>query len=294
MSAKYACIAQYRTEYPVCLMCRVLAVSRAGFYAAQARGLSARAQADERDRLAVRATFAAKHARYGAPRVHRALAQAGTPVSLHRVARLMHEDGLQARRPRAFVRTTDSAHADPIAPNRLDRAFAVGPVPNRVWIGDITYVPTDEGWLYLAVLLDLASRRVVGWAVAPAITAVLVRTALARAVVTRQPGAGLLHHSDRGSQYASGAYQAQLQAIGARPSMSRAGNCWDNAVAESFFATLEWELLAMTRFPTRGAAARALTEFIEGWYNRERLHSSLGYRSPVQYEQFLQDQATAA
>ena len=132
MSAKYACIAQYRTEYPVCLMCRVLAVSRAGFYAAQARGLSARAQADERDRLAVRATFAAKHARYGAPRVHRALAQAGTPVSLHRVARLMHEDGLQARRPRAFVRTTDSAHADPIAPNRLDRAFAVGPVPSRV------------------------------------------------------------------------------------------------------------------------------------------------------------------
>jgi len=291
---KYACIAQYRPEYPLGLMCRVLGVSRSGFFKAQRRGPSARALADERDRLLVRAAYAASHGRYGAPRVCEALAQAGTPVSLQRVARLMREDGLQARVPKPFVCTTDSRHAEPIAPNRLERAFAVGGVPDRVWVGDITYVPTDEGWLYLAVLLDLATRRAVGWAVSSSIDTELVSTAFARAVVARRPAPGLIHHSDRGSQYASAAYQAQLNAIGALPSMSHAGDCWDNAVAESFFSTLEWELLMGSRFPTFASAQRALTEFIDGWYNRVRLHSSLGYRSPMQYERFLQDQARAA
>ena len=294
MSAKYACIARHRAEFPVRLMCRVLAVSPAGFYAAQQRRPSARAQADEALRVQVAATHAASRQRYGAPRVHHALVQQGTPVGRHRVARLMREDGLQARPRRRFVVTTDSVHAEPIAPNHLARGFAVGGAPDRVWVADATYVPTAEGWLFLAVVLDLATRRVVGWAAGPTLDAGLCGMALTRAVVARQPAPGLVHHSDRGSTYAAGAYQAQLHALEAVASMSRTGDCWDNAVAESFFATLEWELLAGARLRTRAAAGEALVEFIDRWYNLERLHSSLGYRSPMQYERFLQDQAAAA
>lgn len=294
MSAKYACIAQHRTEFPVVLMCRVLRVSRAGFYAAQQRPPSARAQADAALRVQVVAAHAASRGRYGAPRVHQALVQQGTRVGRHRVARLMQAAGVQARPRRRFVTTTHSAHGEPIAPNHLARGFAVGGRPDRVWVADATYLPTGEGWLFLAVVLDLATRRAVGWATGPTLDTALCATALARAVAARQPAPGLLHHSDRGSTYASGAYQAQLHALGAVPSMSRTGDCWDNAVAESFFATLEWELLAGVRFRTRAAATHALPEFIDRWYNLDRFHSSLGYRSPMQYERFLQDQAAAA
>ena len=287
MSAKYACIAPYRPAYPVRLMCRVLDVSRAGFYAAQHRPPSARARADAQLRVRVRAVYAESRGTYGAIRVHETLVAQGARVGRHRVARLMQEDDLAGRTRGRFVTTTDSAHADPIAPNRLARAFAPGGPTDRVWVGDATFVPTDEGWVYLVALLDLASRRVVGWSAGPSLTTALTSEALARAIATRQPAPGLLHHSDRGSPYASQAYQAQLQAIGAVPSMSRAGDCWDNAVAESFFATLEWELLRRERFATRPAAYRALANYIDGWYNRVRLHSSLGYRSPMQYERFL-------
>lgn len=293
MKDKYAVIAAHRDTYAVTLMCRALDVAPSGFHAAQARTRrppSARAQRDEALRVAVRAAHAASHRRYGAPRVHRALQAQGTRVAKKHVARLMQEDGLVARPPRRPVHTTDSAHRHPVAPNTLARRFAVPAIGgvDRVWASDITYVPTAEGWLYLAVVLDLGSRRVVGWAMRVTLEEALVLDALAMALGQRLPPAGLLHHSDRGSQYAGGAYQALLAAHGLTGSMSRRGDCWDNAVVESFFATLEHELLNDADFRSREAARRAIFAFIEVWYNRERQHSSLGYVSPTEYEQRLQ------
>ena len=293
MKAKYAVIAAHRDTYAVTLMCRALDVAPSGFYAAHARthrAPSAHAVQDEALRVQVRATHAASHRRYGAPRVHRALRAQGTRVAKKRVARLMREDGLVARARRRAVRTTDSAHAHPVASNTLARQFPVAAIGGvgRVWASDITYVPTAQGWLYLAVVLDLGSRRVIGWAMALTLEERLVLDALRMALGQRPPPAGLLHHSDRGSQYAGAAYQALLAAYGIACSMSRQGDCWDNAVVESFFATLEHELLTETTFPSREAARRAIFAFIEVWYNRERQHSSLGYVSPAEYEQRLQ------
>lgn len=290
MKDKYAVIAAHRAQYPVLLMCDALGVSSSGFYAAERRPASARAQADEQLRVEVRAAHTKSRRRYGAPRVHQELRAQGTRVAKKRVARLMREDGLVARRPRRFVRTTDSAHPHPVAPNTLARGFAVAEIAgvDRVWASDITYVPTREGWLYLAAVLDLGSRRVVGWAMRDTLEEALALDALRMALTQRRPAAGLLAHSDRGSQYAGSAYQALLTAEGLTCSMSRKGNCWDNAVAESFFATLEHELLTESDFPSRPAARRAIFEFIEVWYNRERRHSSLGYVSPAEYEQRLQ------
>ncbi len=268
------------------LMCRVLAVSPAGFYAAQCRRLSARGQRDQALRLKVRAVHARSRRRYGAPRVHAELRARGERVAKKRVARLMREDGLVGRQPRRWVRTTDSAHAQPVAPNVLDRRFGVAqvPGPDRVWVSDLTYIPTREGWLFLAVVLELASRRVVGWAMRETLDAELALAALRMALAERRPGPGLLHHSDRGSQYACGEYRAVLAARGLVASMSTRGDCWANAVAESFFATLETELILGADWPTRAAARQAIFAYIETWYNRERRHSSLGYRSPVEYE----------
>jgi transposase InsO family protein len=245
--------------------------------------------ADERLRLSVRAAFRASRARYGAPRVHAELRDAGIVTSEKRIARLMREDALVARRRRRFVVTTDSDHQEAIAPNRLARAFAPTqhPVPDRVWVGDVTYVPTRTGWVYLAVLLDLTTRRVVGWATGRTLATALPLAALDLAVAARRPRPGLVVHSDRGSQYASQAYRAALAQYGAIQSMSRRDDCWDNAVAESFFATLEHELLAEADFHTRHEAEQALFEFIEVWYNRQRRHSSLGQLSPRQYERQL-------
>lgn len=289
MSEKYAVIAQHREAYPMLLMCRALGVSASGFYAAPRRPPSARARADEHLRVQVRAAHTKSRRRYGAPRVHQELRAAGTRVAKKRVARLMRADGLVARRPRRVARTTDSAHRHPVAPNTLARNFAVPEIGgvDRVWTSDITYIPTQEGWLYLAAVLDLGSRRVVGWAMRESLEEALALDALRMALAQRRPGAGLIAHSDRGSQYAGGAYQALLAAHGLRCSMSGRGDCWDNAVAESFFATLEHELLAESDFPSRQAARRAIFEFIEVWYNRERRHSSLGYVSPAEYEQRL-------
>ena len=283
---RYACIARHRGEYPVRLMCRVLAVSPAGFYAAQRRRPSARAQRDQALRLQVRAVHKKSRRTYGAPRVHAELRTKGEPVARKRVARLMREDGLVGRRPRRRVRTTDSQHAQPVAPNVLQRRFRVDQVPglDRVWVSDLTYVPTREGWLFLAVVLELASRRVVGWAMRETLDADLALAALRMALADRRPTPGLLHHSDRGSQYACGEYRTLLAAHGIVASMSKRGDCWDNAVAESFFATLETELILEADWPTRDAARQAIFAYIETWYNRERRHSSLGYRSPVEYE----------
>jgi transposase InsO family protein len=222
--------------------------------------------------------------RYGSPRVRAELQALGFPAGKHRIARVMREGGLLAITPKQFRVTTNSAHQEPVAPNLVARHFDVADhAVDQTWAADITYIPTGEGWLYLAVLLDLASRRVVGWALSSRITQDLTVSALRMALLHR--GArGVVHHSDRGVQYASHAYQQLLASAGCKTSMSRVGDCWDNAVVESFFGTLTKELLGDRPFATREEARRELVEFIEIWYNRKRRHSSLGYRSPVDYE----------
>ena len=282
---RYACVARHLGEYPLRLMCRVLEVSPAGYYASRRRSPSARAIADERLLLNVRIEHAASDGTYGAPRIQRELADQGVRVSTKRVARLMREDGVVARPRRRGVHTTDSTHAHPIAPNLLERRFDVNGVRmNQVWVSDITYVPTDQGWLFLAVVLDLASRRVVGWSMRESLEAEGARAALRMAAERRRPPAGLIHHSDRGAQYACGTYQAELARHGMQASMSRKGDCWDNAVAESFFATLEHELIMRRHWATRREARQAIFRYIEGWYNLKRRHSTLGYLSPAIYE----------
>jgi transposase InsO family protein len=272
-------------------MADVLDVSPSGFYAWRKRPPSERARADARRLLNIRVVQAESGGTYGAPRVQRELQDGGIRVGTERVARLMRDEGLQGRGPRRRrVATTDSRHDHPIAPNRLDRQFDVrGIRVNPAWVSDITYIPTQEGWLYLAAVLDLASRRCIGWAMRPTLDAELAVSALTMAITTRRPPAGLVHHSDRGSQYACAEYRAVLDAHGIVPSMSRKGNCWDNAVAESFFATLELELIDRHRWATRDAARRDIFRFIETWYNRKRRHSTLDYVSPVAYEEQLQN-----
>ena len=299
MSDKYAAITAHWGQFPVRLMCGALDVSLSGYYAAKARvaqGPSARAQADERLLVTVRTAFAKSRGRYGAPRVLVALRAQGVRVAKKRIARVMRADGLQARTPRAFVCTTDSTHADPIAPNLLARRFALAdhPEPNRAWVGDMTYIPTRSGWLYLAVLIDLATRGIVGWATSASMATALPLAALQHAVARRQPGPGLVHHTDRGSQYASSDYRDALTGHQMVQSMSRKGDCWDNAVAESFFATLEHEPLAGNVFDSHRQATAAIYDFIEHWYNPERQHSTLEYLSPQQYEQRLRQTARAA
>lgn len=293
---KHACIVRLRDEFPVRLMCRLLGVGPAGYYKARRRGPSARATTDQRLRLAIRAEYAASHRRYGAPKIHAALRAQGVDCGRHRVARLMREDGLGGsnRRSRRAT-TTQSVHNEPVAPNVLARRFDPADVRerDRVWVADITYVPTAEGWLYLAVILDVASRRVVGWAAADHLEHGLALAALEQAVARRRPLPGLLHHSDRGVQYACAAYQAGLRRHGMVGSMSRVGDCWDNAVAESFFATLKTELVHEAQWATRAAARRALAAFIDCWYNHQRRHAALGYRSPVEYERELARLRTA-
>jgi putative transposase len=226
---------------------------------------------------------------YGSPRVHEELKAEGLACGQKRVERLMREDGLRAKKKRRFRRATDSAHAHPIHPNRLERRSAVQEVDgvDRVWVSDITYLPTRAGWLYLAVVLDLKSRALVGWAMRNTLEASLATDALTMALFRRKPGRGLLHHSDRGVQYAAGDYQEILRAHGITGSMSRKGDCWDNAVAESFFATLEWELIQDSDWHTHEEARRAVFDYIEVWYNRQRRHSSLGYKSPAEFERHL-------
>jgi transposase InsO family protein len=272
-------------------MCRVLVVSAAGFYAWLTRAPSARAIADERLMLNIRVAHAQSDGTYGAPRIQRDLRDDGLAVGTKRVARLMRHAGLVGEpRHRRGPRTTDSAHADPVAPNVLARQFAINGVRrlDRVWVSDLTYVPTREGWLYLAVVLDLASRRVVGWAMGPSLEVGLALAALRMATAARRPRTGLLHHSDRGSQYACAEYTAALTGHGMLASMSRKGDCWDNAVAESFFATLDRELIVRRDWRTRADARQAIFQYIETWYNRRRRHSTLGYVSPAQYETRMQ------
>jgi putative transposase len=293
---KAACITRHRGEYPVRLMCRVLELSPAAYYAARTAARaptpSARALADARLLFHIRLSHRASHRSYGAPRVQRDLREAGFAVGTKRVARLMRSDGLVARVRQRRAFTTDSRHAHPLAPNLLARQFGLHDAAgvravNRVWVSDLTYVPTRDGWLYLAVVLDLGSRRVIGWAMGETLEAELALRALHMAIATRRPPPGVIHHSDRGVQYACDAYRTVLTQHGFRASMSRTGDCWDNAVAESFFATLEWELLRQHDWQTRSDARRAIFQYIELWYNRKRRHSTLDYLSPMRYEEEL-------
>jgi len=291
---RYAVITRHRGEFKVRLMCRVLEVSPSGYYASLKRPPSWHALIDEVLMARVRIIHEESGATYGAPRVHQELQAEGLPASPKRVARLMREDGLVARpRKRRRVSTTDSNHDHPIAPNLLARAFDVngvcGPVGiNRVWVADITYIPTREGMLYLATVLDLGSRRCVGWAMRDSLEVELALSALRMARETRRPSPGLIHHSDRGSQYTSEAYRGELAAHEMLASMSGKGDCYDNAVAESFFSTLEFELRMKNDWHTRAEARRAIFRYIETWYNPRRRHSTLGYVSPAEYEQQLQ------
>lgn len=274
----------HRDAYPLGLLCRVLGVSRSGFSAWRSRPEGPRAQRRRQLRDAIRTAYAASRQRYGSPRVHAELAAGGHGCSVNTVARLMQAEGLRVKPRRRFHVTTDSSHDLPVAANLLGRDFTAA-APNRKWVADITYVPTDAGWLYLAVELDLFSRRLVGWAMAERITAQLTIDALVMALERRQPPAGLIHHSDRGGQYAAQDFRAVLAAHALRRSMSGKGDVYDNAAMESCFASLKKELIHAAHYATRAEARTAIFEYIEVFYNGQRRHSTLGYVSPTEYEQ---------
>jgi putative transposase len=287
---KFAFIDAKEVAFPVGAMCRALGVSSSGYYEWRRRLPAPRTTADAQ--LAVEIAAAHKRSRgtYGSPRVHAELRARGTRVGRKRVERLMCENGLQARRKRRFCHTTDSKHPGPIAPNILARRFDPA-APNQVWATDVTYVWTEEGWLYLAVILDLFGRRVVGWAGSATNDTALALAALGAALRLRHPPPGLVHHSDRGSPYASEDYRRTLAARGIIASMSRTGDCWDNAVAESFFATIKAELIPSTPYAGRSIAIDSIGDYIENFYNPQRRHSHLGYLSPIEFE--LKDQVAA-
>jgi putative transposase len=280
---RYRAIQEQDRRYPIRLMCRALTVSPAGYYAWLERPESSRARQNRTMLSAIRVIHRESRETYGSPSIWGVLVKQGHHIGEHRVARLMRQDGLRAKTVKKWRATTQSQHPFPVAANTLDRVFTVA-APNRVWAGDITYIWTLEGWLYLAVLLDLYSRRVIGWAMGSRLTADLAERALTMALTNRAPTAGLLHHSDRGSQYAATSYQRVLAASGLSPSMSRKGNCWDNACVESFFGTLKRELVYHRRYMTRAEATQDIFEYIEVFYNRQRRHSTLGNDSPAEYE----------
>jgi len=282
---KFAFITTHRETYKVGRLCEVLQVSRSGYYAWQDRPRSARAETDEQLGTQLRCLHAQSRHTYGAPRLHAELRGQGIRCGRKRVARVMRQVGVRGCVPRRRrVVTTDSAHAYPIAPNHLAQDFTAT-APNRVWVADITYIATGEGWLYLAAIVDLYARTVVGWAMAATMTQELTLEALQMAVGRRQPRGTWVHHSDRGSQYAATAYQRRLAAHGARASMSRRGNCYDNAAMESFFHTLKTELVYREHYATRDQARHSVFEYIEVFYNRQRRHSTLGHATPAEFEQ---------
>jgi putative transposase len=289
--SRFRFIAAEKARYPVVRLCRVLGVSASGFYAWVQREPSARTVANAALTERIRAAHTRSRGTYGSPRVHAELREAG-PVGRKRVARLMREAGVVGCRPRGFRRTTvadSTARTDDL----VQRDFRPADL-DRLWVSDITYVRTDEGWLYLATILDACSRRVVGWSLADHLRTELALDALAMALDRRRPAPGLIHHSDRGTQYLAHAYAARLADRHARQSVGRPGTCWDNAVAESFFATLKTELLHRHTWATRRQARTAIFEYIEAFYNRQRRHSTLGYLTPAEFEHRYHLQAAAA
>ena len=280
-------------QFSVRAMCRVLEVSPSGFYSWVRREPSVRVRANGQLAVEIKAVHVESRRTYGSPRIYRELRGRGAPCSENRVARVMRQHGVRAKQARRFKVTTDSDHGQLVAPNVLDRRFAVSS-PDCVWASDVTYVWTREGWLYLAVVVDLHSRSVVGWAADARNDRALVLRALRAALERRRPTGPLLHHSDRGGPYASRDYREVLRQAGIDCSMSRKGDCWDNAPVESFFATLKRELIDGQIFNTRQETVSAIFEYIEVWYNRKRRHSSLGYLSPEQFEQTREQQAARA
>jgi putative transposase len=279
---KFAFIDVEKATFPITVMCAVLSVSRSGFYAWTKRGASAHFKRDVELRVAIVASHQRSGKRYGSPRILRDLRASGERVSKKRVERLMREANLRGRRKGRYRVTTDSKHLNPIAPNVLERKFSA-PAPNRKWVADVTAIDTNEGWAYLAAIIDLYSRRVVGWAMSSTNDTTLALVALRAALASRDVRRSLVHHSDRGSPYASDVYQRALRERGIVTSMSRKGDCWDNAVAESFFATLRAELVD-GRYPSRLAAQRAIGAYIDGFYNLHRRHSTINYLSPIEFE----------
>lgn len=287
---KYRAIKDHADRFSVRLMCRALRVSAAGYYAWRERPQSARQRSNRHLLVQIRAFHRRSRRNYGSPRIVRDLRDAGERCSENRVARLMRQHGIRAKRMKKWRVTTDSTHRLPVAANTLGRRFSVS-APNQVWASDISYVWTEQGWLYLAVVLDLYSRAVVGWSLGTQLTAQLASDALRMALWRRKPPPGLLHHSDRGVQYAAAEYQRLLAEHGIRCSMSRKGDCWDNACVESFFSTLKLECVHDQRYRTRDDARRDIFEWIEVVYNRQRRHSTLGYRSPAQFEAMMRNVA---
>jgi putative transposase len=268
---------------PISRLCKLLQVSVSGYYAWRKRGPSQR-QLDDMVLLAhVRAAYRGSRETYGAERVHHELVENGVEIGRHRVARLMRDNGLSPKRKQKFKKTTDSKHNKAVTSNLLDQDFSAQ-APNEKWAGDISYIWTAQGWLYLAVILDLFSRRVVGWAAGPRMTSDLPLRALNRAIALRRPSPGAIHHSDRGSQYCSDVYQARLGELGFLVSMSGKGNCYDNAAVETFFKTIKSELIWRTVFMSRNQAEIAIAGYIDGFYNPVRRHSTLGFISPVKFE----------
>jgi transposase InsO family protein len=290
---RFAFIEAEKANYPITVLCTVLKVSRSGFFAWRCRPPSARSKADVGLSVALRAAFSRSRETYGSPRLRAELRDKGFPVGRRRVMRLMRANGIVARPARRFRRTTQVDARLPVAPNVLARNFNMS-APNLAWVTDITYVPTWEGWLYLAVIIDVFSRRVVGWAAAEHMREQLVLEALRMAIGRRIPGSNLVHHSDRGSQYASHNYRGVLEQHGIVCSMSRKGDCWDNAVVESFFSGLKTELVYRHAWRTRDQARHAIGEWIERFYNPHRRHSALGYLSPAHYERLHREAARAA
>ena len=280
---KYRLIEAEKAQVPVAWACRFLGVSESGYYAFFARGPSQR-QRDDMVLLArIREAFRLSHGTYGSPRMSMELKDRGLGAGRRRIARLMREDGLKGRQPRRYLCTTDSHHGFAVAPNLLERDFAAIR-PNEKWVADISYIWTAEGWLYLAAIVDLYARRVVGWSTSDRLHRDLALRALNMALIRRRPPRGLIHHSDRGSHYASWEYQKALKDHGALISMSGKGNCYDNAAMESFFKTIKSELVWRTRFLSRRQANDMIEKYIKGFYSPHRRHSTLGYLSPVQFE----------
>ena len=283
---RYEFIESHEQEFAVRRMCHVLEVSKAGYYAWREREPSTHDKRDEELAQQIGALHRKSRKTYGSPRIHRALRKVGTFCGRKRVARIMREEEIKGKQHKRFRRTTNSNHKHPIAPNILNRCFDPREIgnPNVVFAGDITYIWTLEGWLYLAVIMDLFSRYIAGWSMRHTLEAEVALDAIQMALDRRCPTGGVLHHTDRGVQYAAGDYQKLLTKHGMTCSMSNKGDCWDNAVSESFFATLKTELIETKIWETRELVRAAVFEYIEVWYNRERLHSSLDYNSPTEYE----------
>jgi len=287
---RFAAIDSLRERYPISVLCAVLGVSTSGYHEWRSRPISTRQRANERLVSEIRILHAESFGSYGSPRIHAALKRRGRSIGRERVRRLMQENQIIGRHRRKRCRTTDSNHALPIAPNLLQQNFSCE-VPNTVWLADISYLPTDEGFLYLAGMKDLCTKKIVGWSMSKTIDAQLVMDALEMAIIRQRPCAQLIVHSDRGSQYASAAFRGKLAEHHLRQSMSRRGNCYDNAPMESFFSSLKGEWLEHRRFATHAEARTAVFAYVETFYNRVRLHSSIGYRAPNEFEMMLKQVA---